>query len=406
MAEIPAQDWSLFQLTDAPVVPEAPFPNFVWRFEDKSGIPGATARVYLAKGRDRLEKPVILSDGFNSGPSNFDEFWYGLNTKDYPFADKLLELGHDVILLGYDERSASILHNAERARQCIMKVIAERHGNAGLVVGGFSMGGIITRYALAKLEAQQIQHETNLYISFDSPHRGAWVPIGLQNFAHMGGKDSPLSEQINSPASQELLFLHVAEAGGEPQQSPLRANLLDQFERVGEWPQRPRLIAVANGNGTGAGNGNPEGTAPALELTSVPLAGTTMYTQASGAQALVLEAKLNGNPAGDIRTDDLQEYDRAPGGKLASFAIAADNINEQLGEGSAVAHLDDTCFVPTVSALSIQDPFKQDVMVNISKLPSEDSDFHDFRYSAGDTMHSQMTDELARWLIEEIHRAS
>lgn len=404
MAEIPAQNWSLFQATDAPVVPEAPFPDFVWRFEDRTAIPGATARVYLARGRSQLERPVILSDGFNSGPSNFDEFWYGLNTKDHPFATELLELGHDVILLGYDERSASILDNAERARECILRAAAERSGKAGLVVGGFSMGGIITRYALAKMEAQQISHETSLYISFDSPHRGAWVPIGLQNFAHMGGEDSALSQQINSPASQELLFLHVAETGAEPQPSPLRANLLDRFAEVGEWPQVPRLIAVANGNGTGADNGNPAGTAPALELTSGALEGTTVYTQASGADALVLEVKLYGNPAGEVRTDDLQEYDRAPGGKLASFAIAAHNINEQVGEGSAVAHLDDTCFVPTVSALSIMDPVKQNVMENVSKLPQEDSDFHDFRYSSGDTMHSQMTGELARWLIDEIHR--
>lgn len=404
MVEIPAQNWSLFQLTDAPVVPEAPWPNFVWRFEDKTAIPGATARVYLAKGRDRLEKPVILSDGFNSGPSNFDEFWYGLNTTDHPFATELLELGHDLILLGYDERSASILHNAVRAQECILKAARERSGSAGLVVGGFSMGGIITRYALAEMEARQISHETSLYISFDSPHRGAWVPVSLQNFAHMSGEDSALSKQINSPASQELLFLHVAEVDAEPQQSPLRANLLDRFAEVGEWPKQPRMIAVANGNGTGAGNGNPEGTAPALELISGALEGTTAYTQASGAGALVLEAKFYGNAAGEIRTDDLQEYDRAPGGKLASFAIAAHNINEQLGDGSATAHLDDTCFVPTVSALSIQDPVRQNVMEDISKLPPDDSDFHDFRYSEGDTMHSQMTGELARWLIEEIRR--
>ena len=49
------------------------------------------------------------------------------------------------------------------------------------VIIGPSMGGIISRYALNYMEANTIDADTRLYLSFDSPHLGANVPIGLQH---------------------------------------------------------------------------------------------------------------------------------------------------------------------------------------------------------------------------------
>jgi triacylglycerol esterase/lipase EstA (alpha/beta hydrolase family) len=50
---------------------------------------------------------------------------------------------------------------------------AERTGGTPLVVGGLSMGGLVTRYALAMLERDNPEHEVGTYFSYDSPHRGA-----------------------------------------------------------------------------------------------------------------------------------------------------------------------------------------------------------------------------------------
>ena len=40
------------------------------------------------------------------------------------------------------------------------------------MVIGYSMGGLIARYALAYMEEQGIAHETRLYVSYDAPQKG------------------------------------------------------------------------------------------------------------------------------------------------------------------------------------------------------------------------------------------
>lgn len=45
---------------------------------------------------------------------------------------------------------------------------------------GLSLGGVISRYALAHMESQGIEHGIDTYISVDSPHGGSNVPLSLQ----------------------------------------------------------------------------------------------------------------------------------------------------------------------------------------------------------------------------------
>lgn len=54
------------------------------------------------------------------------------------------------------------------------------------VVIGYSMGGQVAKYALKYMEKQHMEndsshHHTRLYISFDSPHHGAKIPMGCQS---------------------------------------------------------------------------------------------------------------------------------------------------------------------------------------------------------------------------------
>ena len=73
----------------------------------------------------------------------------------------------------------------------IQELNAQKEGDEELVILGPSMGGLIAQYALAYMEQQGLPHETRLYLSFDSPHRGANIPISLQYlinyFAVVGG---------------------------------------------------------------------------------------------------------------------------------------------------------------------------------------------------------------------------
>ena len=51
------------------------------------------------------------------------------------------------------------------------------------VVLGQSMGGLVARYALKDMENKGLNHDTRLYVSHDTPHLGANVPLSVQHSA-------------------------------------------------------------------------------------------------------------------------------------------------------------------------------------------------------------------------------
>ncbi len=400
MSELPVQTWGLWDREGAATVPAAPAPDAEWIFPAERTRLGGFARVYYAKDRTRLEKPVIISDGFNSGRSDMDEFWDGLNNKNYPFATELSHRGYDLILLGYEERSAPLLDNAKVARACILKAIAERSGTATLTVGGFSMGGLITRYALARMEFDRVDHETSLYFSYDTPHRGAWIPVSLQALAHFMTGIPKLSRQINSPASRELLWRHMSTVDGTPAEDRMRREFRLALREAGEWPMMPHKIAVANGDGRGRGNGVPPG-AKALECTEGYFTPTTLRSQTPDDSVVVayLKGLLQEKEVGGA---GLPALDGAAGGMLESFGIAAHNLTKPLLGMKAVAYHPSICFVPTISAVSIRDIGPETLQEAVSALSQDESDLDEFMCSSTNTMHSQMTPELGSWILDRL----
>ncbi|MEU5692232.1 hypothetical protein [Actinosynnema sp. NPDC020468] len=378
-------------LNPNPPAPEpAPNPDHTWEFD------GGWAWVYLANPKFGLARPVILSDGFNSGPSSLDGLYDGLERGDYAFVSELRDRGHDLVLVGYKERSASILDNALFVQQVIRRAIAERVGEARLTVGGFSMGGLVTRYALAALERQEFDHETAVYVSYDSPHRGAWVPIALQNLAHFLTSVPALGDQINSDASRQLLWRHVESVDGEVRPDPLRGAFLEALEAVGNWPRVPRLIGVANGVGTGAGNGVPAGES-ALTVETGWFTDTDLRTQAAGT---VKVARLKGLfQDREITTENLPELDGASGGTLDTFGIAGDKLK---ATGKVTIAHRTVNFVPTGSAVAIADP---DHLGPVDELDPATSELDEFLVSSeGNTAHTAITRELSEWIFDRLPR--
>lgn len=141
--------------------------------------------VFLGDGNRELTRPVIIADGFNHGESDLKKLYQFLEGEQYGFIGELRRRGMDVILLGFKNRTASVLDNAEAVRATVLESIARRVGNHRLVVGGFSMGGLVTRYALARMESRGEDHQTGVYFSYDTPHRGASIPIGVQSFSYL-----------------------------------------------------------------------------------------------------------------------------------------------------------------------------------------------------------------------------
>ncbi|GHB38488.1 hypothetical protein GCM10010347_04900 [Streptomyces cirratus] len=390
-------------LTPGPEEPTTQIPpvtNDVW------DLPGGTAWVYYAEGSDRLTKPVIAADGFNMGSSSIDMLWQGLDWGEYAFFSELRRRGHDVIVLGFHERSAAIQQNADAAIEAIVRAGNERQGNHRLAVGGFSMGGLVTRYALTKMEDQRIDHQTGLYWSYDTPHRGAWIPLGLQAFAHYSRKlNDAFSRQINSPAARQLLAWHIAEWDGKPGADEMREQFLAELNRMGNWPAVPVKIGVANGVATGQGNGIKPGD-HAVEGKGLSILGTHLYAQRGGDNQIVATLRLvTPPPAKEVPTDDLPEIDGAPGGTLEGFGILADKLNEQspiLGLKTS-AHIRHHSFVPSVSAVAIRDVTTDaDLYANIDGLNPETSELDHFRLASQNEPHTLMTTELGGWIVEQI----
>lgn len=370
--------------------PAAPAPNATWK------VGTGTAWVYHGDRNTRgITKPVILADGFHGGGTSLDEMWDGLERGAYPFITELRRRGHDLIILGFDDCTASILDNARVAQECIMRAIAERMGDAPLTVGGFSMGGLITRYALAKLEVERMDHQTALYISYDSPHHGAWMPIALQAMAHSLGPQSDLSKLVNSPAARQLLWRHIPNLLTAPHEDPLRTEFLATLKRFGDWPQRPRKLAVANGKGEGS-NGIKAGEV-AVSGESGIVKNVKLFTQATGKGVLVAQVGLLG--VWPVKTNELPAADGAHGGQLEGFGLAAD---EMIKAGQVTCNQRWHSFVPTGSAIATAgfDPFTD---LGASVLDRE-TEVDDFTCADKNEKHTLMNKALGAWILDRLPR--
>ncbi|MGN9821324.1 esterase/lipase family protein [Streptomyces sp. SD11] len=375
---------------------------------------------YSSPDQTHVKRPVILADGFSAGPSTVDALYQGLEGGDYPFISTLRSSGFDVVLLGFDDRTASIVDNAQVAIECILHALADREGNAPLTVGGFSMGGLVTRYALAKMERQRMQHEVSTYLSYDTPHRGAWLPLGVQAFAHFVKEhwgDTPLgpvlsaySDLVNSPAARQMLRWHLATgaettldvAAGQHQD---RTDFLDALERMGDWPQIPRLLGVANGTGTGAGNSIPADDTALTTQGSVVSA--QLRTQGRGTQTVAQFAETGGEPI-SVTSTGFPELDGAPGGLFpkaaalkdaANFGMAAMLANIVNSGQADLAHNTST-FVPTISAVASADIDDHNALY--SKVEREESHLHDFLCATTNEGHTTMTRELGEWIVAKL----
>ncbi|SEG98020.1 hypothetical protein SAMN05444920_111158 [Nonomuraea solani] len=369
------------------------------------------AAVHLAEGHTELTRPLILADGFGYGPSDLDGLWRWFNApyqQGTPgFLDQLRTMGIDVVLLGFDQRHTHIQANAAVAVTCVQRVIAERQGDDQLVVGGISMGGIITRYALARMESERVDHQTDKYFSWDSPHLGAWIPLVLQQLAYLHEALQPRSdgpgqaELIRSPAAQQLLWGWVGDAdysGPVMTSSPLRAQFLDDLRRVGGFPARPYKLGLANGVGNGAGPDLPPGT-PVFDLDFDPLRLVARIQPDMGELQNVGTLRFDA-PKWTSATSWVPAFDGAPGGTLDSWGQIAKAMDLPIQD-----RFRSSCFVPAVSAIALaRDPFQwqSDLYEDLTDLPKDETLLDAFCCDTANAPHGAVTRTLAEWFLEQL----
>jgi hypothetical protein len=290
------------------------------------------AGVSCANGVQPLKSPVILIDGFDPTDkrntknkvlySKFLKYVDDVNNPNYPdtvdFVRQIRELGKDVILVdiptyfhlynsnvqihldsnatppppGYSLTDGWIIRGGgnyvERNAMTMVALLidiqnqmAAAGSTDSIILIGPSMGGQITRYALKYMEDRGIQHRVKLWISQDSNHEGATVPIGEQltiaTLANVNAKTMiSRDRQLLCPANKQFIIDHWLhhidnmtnlniinqDAGGAPN---FHNRYLNTIDSIG-WPQLCRKISIISGAENGGAINAPSAEQQAMNI--------------------------------------------------------------------------------------------------------------------------------------------
>lgn len=226
----------------------------------------------------KIRKPLIVAEGFDPGAilgSNMNQdidvfvssMRYGtVNTGSPNILDRLNILDYDIVYLDYNDGLDDIKRNAKLFQEVIEYVNTNKTGGQPNVVLGLSMGGLVARYALRKMETENKEHDTWKYISVDSPHKGANIPIGVQAMLrHLENTEVSVLfipvwkaknqdgvklglTLLNSKAAKQMLTYYVT--SNLTINNTEHNNFQTEYDNLG-FPLRCQNIAIANGSGNG-----------------------------------------------------------------------------------------------------------------------------------------------------------
>ncbi|NOT35890.1 MAG: T9SS type A sorting domain-containing protein [Saprospiraceae bacterium] len=262
--------------------------NFNVDADDSVSLSGVKVFWWYNKNCDdrKIRKPLILIEGFDPLNTLGSDLVFkkysgedGLLDRFYENPKLLSEYLHDddydVFYIDYKQGHIKIQDNAFYVQQAIDWINERKHKDGSYesnIVIGASMGGVVGYYALKQMENLGKNHEAELYLTVDSPLKGANIPVGMQAFIHelanyeIGGKklkdqgeDNGLKKgtfALNSDAANQMLYYHLDSDWGAsgPGQHVITANKLgvkhDMFyaelESMGNL--NIKHYAIANGS--------------------------------------------------------------------------------------------------------------------------------------------------------------
>ena len=364
---------------------------------------------YLAPGHTSLVNPIVFIEGFDLDNSmNWDELYQLLNQQN--LIETLRAEGFDLVVLNFADATLPVQENGLLVAQLVQQVEASISPATTIALVGASMGALCSRYALDWLETNGIPHRVRTWISFDGPHTGAVIPLGLQYwidfFASQSADAASFRATLERPAAQQMLISHfTTPATPLSQPDQLRAGLLSDFASLGGYPRFTRRVAIANGSGTGLNQGfNPGDQVIRWEYSSflVSITGDIWATPnlASGTIFKGSTRILISTTSETVTISNSPPWDGAPGGSRASFT-ELDSVPAPYGD--IVALHPSHCFIPTVSALALStnDPF-----YNIAGDPAlvSHTPFDAVYVPTANQEHVEITAENAAWVKSEVER--
>ncbi len=379
------------------------------------GVAKGYAFQFLGFGNSRLSNPVIISEGFRADGDPARELpslWATLDER--KFASNMLYLGFDIILLCYDKPTLSIFTNADVAVQCIQEVL-KRCPSPSPIVGGASMGGLVTRCALAWLakygsgdERSAVKH----YFSFDTPHLGANLPLSVQmavnDIANYYLVLKPVIQGsldlFNSDACRQMVLYWWDDSQRKVQKpDQRRQKFISDLKDMGNWSPHAARFGVSNGRADGRQGDDtvPKGTRAYSFTLRTPVGLSQTLISASGelTQPGPEYDYLHSTSGREYRTRDrFVDIDSAQSGTGDFFKRFADT----LPKAPSPAYPNST-FIPTISALAMStlDPYKEDDLDRNLIESRPPSDLAAYQWSAKNTPHVQVNPEIERFIFSQ-----
>ena len=412
-------------------------------FDDSSPLLGSGEyKIFYDNIDGELDKPIFFVDGFDPNDSRKISDMYNLldfgNSGDN-LADIIRDEGYDLVVLNfpndypsptdgtiikggadYIQRNAYVLVELINTINGIKEVDAEQS-----VIIGPSMGGLISRYALAYMEDQSLDHDMRLYLSFDAPHLGANVPIGVQyTFNYLVNGDPGLTDLepvvsglLNSAAAKQMLIDHYlghVDGSGVEQDGSIHTpkgapNYRDAFQTELDamgFPQNSRNIAISNGSGMSQMTGSPgmelinhvfniaTGIDATIDIHFTPL--TSQNITVSGIDITFFSIPISSYSASAESTALSDGIDSAPGGLFDLYSFD-DGSNPLVTEFVTNLNSQYFNFIPTLSSLAISSE------LNWYAAPDENDSPFDSAYFPNDNeLHVLLTDDNVAFALDEI----
>ena len=375
--------------------------------------------------------------------------------------------GFDVTLVNFPNGADYVERNAMALVALLNRENQKLTANGSteqISIIGPSMGGLVSRYALAYMEKNGLNHNTKLWVSFDSPHLGANIPIGAQEnlyfYGYKGRQDQAkikFDENFRSPAARQML---IEQLDGKQEASPYPTDLWRTENPNGQnnnssfrqqfqtnlnsnglsdsngYPQNLRKIALINGttNGTttnGAGNkflelaafkiikygqifGTPIQTK--IKVATIDdsfLQNTGVFGQTFSGKVTIKRvggievqngsiARTNINPRGSM--------DIVQGGTYNTQGIIKDEftlaLNDAVDSQEWRTYLPNHAFIPSVSALAFKNPnfnWSNAINRNLVCDPLNKEIYFDTYFAPSTNQeHVFVSSENANWLIKEL----
>ncbi len=334
--------------------------------------------------------------------------------------------------------------------------LADNGSTEQITLVGPSMGGLISRYALAYMEKNNIPHNVKLWVSFDSPHLGANIPLSTQaqllflgTTAESAEAYAKYKENLQSPAARQMLIEQIdnypnttslGSNNNKNNNHPFRKQFLqnqitNSSPNSNGFPINMRKIALINGTTNGMktnsegqlvydvavfGSFNIKGffnvdrnlASPGNSITSfegrftkqircsIPFTNMTYWC------GLIITDQWRN----DVNTNPQGCMDVVPGGTFNTVGI----IKKSIDENPAIqeyrvenrVYVPNHAFIPTVSSLAFKNPnFDWSTPLNrnlICDPNNKEIPFDSYFSPSKNEEHVALTKESVDWLLSEI----